>query len=113
MRDSAQPHENLSQNSGAAPPRELATDAALNLPYGLALDAGGNMFVADDGNFRIRRIDATTGFISTVAGDGVRAFAGDEGPATSASFVDPKAVVVDGAGSLFVADSQNNRGAQG
>ncbi len=81
-----------------------ATAAELSGPSGLAIDAAGNLLVADSGNVRVRRIDATTGFISTVAGDGVSRFAGDGGAATSASLAGAVGVVVDGAGSVFIAD---------
>ena len=52
--------------------------------WGLALDAADNLFIADPGNRRIRRVDAATGIISTVAGSARRGFSGDGGPATSA-----------------------------
>jgi hypothetical protein len=58
-------------NSGFAGDGGPATAALLNLPTGLAIDTTGNIFVADSGNHRIRRIDAGTGYISTVAGNGL------------------------------------------
>jgi large repetitive protein len=86
-----------------------ATSAALNLPGGLAIDASNDIFVADYGNQRIRRIDGTTGIITTVAGNGTAAFAGDGGLATAASLNYPVGVAVDPAGNLYIADSYNNR----
>ncbi|MBO0834302.1 MAG: hypothetical protein J2P28_02140 [Actinobacteria bacterium] len=93
-----------------------ATDAELNQPIGLAVDASGNVYIADAANSVIRRVDASTGTISTVAGDfaadqangGLGGFSGDGGPATSAQLYDPEGVAVDGAGDLFIADTFNN-----
>ena len=94
----------------------LAAFAELNEPTGLALDAQGNLYIADSANNVIRRVDAKTGVISTVAGDyaadkasdGLGGFSGDGGPATSARLNDPQGVAVDGAGDLFIADTFNN-----
>jgi sugar lactone lactonase YvrE len=92
-----------------------ATGARLNLPRGVALDASGNLFIADSGNARVRKVAAGTGIITTVAGTGTAGFAGDGGPATSAQLggflgVDgPGGVGVDASGDLFIADSFNNR----
>ena len=93
-----------------------AASARLNEPTGLALDAKGNLYIADSANNVIRRVDAKTGVITTVAGDyaadqandGLGGFAGDGGPATSARLNDPQGVAVDGAGDLFIADTFNN-----
>ncbi len=85
-----------------------ATSASLSVPEGAAVDATGNLFIADTQNQRIRKVD-TNGIITTVAGDGNAAFSGDNGPATSASLNFPTEVVVDGAGNLFIADTSNNR----
>lgn len=86
-----------------------AVDASFNTPNDLALDAGGNLFVADWGNFRVRRIDHDTGIVTTVAGDGTPAFDGDGGPATDASLWDPRSVDVSPYGDLLIADEANNR----
>ena len=85
----------------------LATDAALD-PQGVAVDASGNLYVADNVNARIRMIN-TSGIISTVAGTGEKGFSGDDGPATSAALDIPNDVTVDGAGNLFIADLLNDR----
>jgi sugar lactone lactonase YvrE len=86
-----------------------ATDASLDAPGGLALDAHGNLFIADNSNYRIRRVDAATGTITTVAGNGQRGFSGDGGPATSAAIGRFSGVALDARGDLFLADAINNR----
>ena len=85
-----------------------ATSASLALPHGVAVDAAGNLFIADQGNQRIRKVDPA-GIITTVAGNGTRGFSGDGGPATSASLAIPRRVAVDAAGNLFIADQVNQR----
>jgi sugar lactone lactonase YvrE len=87
----------------------LATSAGLVRPEGVAVDGAGNLFIADSGDNRIRRVDATTGIITTVAGNGTGDFSGDGGAATSASLDSPVSVAVDGAGNLFIADENNDR----
>jgi hypothetical protein len=96
-------------NSGFGGDGGPATSAMLNVPAGLAIDASGNIYIADSGNNRIRRVDAVTGIITTVAGNGTAAFAGDGGLATVASLNSPDGVAVDSVGNLYVADSLNNR----
>ncbi|TMB06950.1 MAG: hypothetical protein E6J71_30080, partial [Deltaproteobacteria bacterium] len=86
-----------------------ATAAALGTPVGVALDGAGNLFIADYYNYRIRRVDAGTGTITTVAGNGTQGFSGDGGPATAAELDGPQGVALDGAGDLFIAESGNAR----
>ncbi|MBI6546789.1 MAG: hypothetical protein HY692_08340 [Cyanobacteria bacterium NC_groundwater_1444_Ag_S-0.65um_54_12] len=86
-----------------------ATQAQLGFPYGIAVDGTGNLYIADQDNQRIRRVDSTTGIITTVAGNGSYGFAGDGGVATAAQFRDPRSVTVDGAGNLYIADQVNQR----
>lgn len=86
-----------------------AQEAALSNPVGIALNGDGDLFIADRGNQRIRRVDAGTGFIATVAGTGNRGYSGDPGPATEADLSDPAAVAVDLDGNLLIADSGNHR----
>ena len=96
-------------NSGYSGDGGPATDTEINTPYGLAVDALGNLFIADSSNNRIRRVDAATAIITTVAGNGNQGFSGDGGPATSASLLLPWGVAVDDSGNLFISDSYNNR----
>ena len=74
----------------------------------MAIDAGGNLFIADLGSHRIRKIDATTKIITTVAGNGVDGYAGDNGPAINAMLNRPSGVAVDAAGNLYIADTDNH-----
>jgi len=85
-----------------------ATAAQLNYPTGAALDSAGNLYIADGINSAVRMVTATTGVISTVAGNGAYADSGDGGPATSAGVQEPVALALDGSGNLFIAE-QNGR----
>lgn len=85
-----------------------ATSAALDVPNGVALDAAGNLIIADEYNHRIRKV-TPEGVITTVAGNGVPGLAGDGGPATEASLKQPRDVAVDPAGNIYIADALNHR----
>jgi sugar lactone lactonase YvrE len=85
-----------------------ATKARLNIPYGLARDAQGNLYVSDRKNNRVRRIDRH-GVITTIAGTGVPGFTGDGRRATAARLNSPVGLAIDAAGNLYIADSGNNR----
>ena len=85
-----------------------ASIAQISEPFGLALDATGDLFIADSSNHRIRMVDVN-GLITTVAGTGSSGFSGDGGPATSAQLNTPWGVAVDGSGNIFIADTSNNR----
>ena len=85
-----------------------AVQAALDYPSGVAVDGAGNLYIADTGNYRIRKVDAT-GTITTIAGTGQIDFTGDGGPAVQAALYYPRGVAVDGAGNLYIADTVNDR----
>jgi len=86
-----------------------AASAQLNDPGGLALDSAGNLYIADTGNSRIRKIAAGTGIITTIAGTGIAGWSGDKGPAASAQLNNPASVAFDLAGNLYITDSENDR----
>jgi len=85
-----------------------ATSAALNGPYAVAVDAWGNLFIEDQGDDRVRKVN-TNGIITTVAGNGTHSFSGDSGFATNAALANPAGVAVDVAGNLYIADFENLR----
>jgi sugar lactone lactonase YvrE len=86
-----------------------ATAAQLNSPIGVAVDIMGNIYIADEGNNRIRKVDVASGTIYTVAGNGVIGFSGDGGSATSASINYPIGIACDSIGNLYIADHNNFR----
>ena len=86
-----------------------ATSASLSSPSGVALDGSGNLYIADRDNHRVRRVDASTGIISTVAGTGTGGFGGDGGAAAAAQLFLPSGVALDGSGNLYIADTVNHR----
>jgi len=86
-----------------------ATAARLDLPTALALDAAGDVVVADTGNHRVRRIAAATGAITTIAGNGMEGYSGDGGAATAAYLDSPNGVALDAVGNLYIADTHNGR----
>jgi DNA-binding beta-propeller fold protein YncE len=81
-----------------------AVKARLNQPEGFAIDRAGNLYVSDSANNRVRRIDARTGVITTVAGNGRHGYTGDGGPATKARLSDPYGLAFDAQGNLYVAE---------
>jgi len=85
-----------------------ATGATLAYPHSVALDAAGNLYIADTHNDCIRKV-APDGTITTVAGSGMAGFAGDGGAATQAQLNYPKGLALDAAGNIFIADTFNNR----
>lgn len=88
-----------------------STSAELSDPAGIAVDVNGNIYIADAGNNRIRKITAATGLITTVAGNGTAGYVESEdgGPATSAELNGPTGVAVDMNGNIYIADAGNNR----
>lgn len=85
-----------------------ATSASLNTPAAVAVDAAGNLYIADTGNNVVRFVNVDTGAISTVAGNNTADYKGDGGMATVASLSAPRGLVVDAGGNVYVADSGNN-----
>jgi len=86
-----------------------ATSAELGNPSGVAVDTAGNIYISDYSNNRIRKVTASTGIISTVAGNGTGGYSGDGGAATSAELYWPHGVAVDAVGNIYIADTSNNR----
>jgi hypothetical protein len=86
----------------------LATSAEIS-PNGVAADAFGNVYIADAGNSRVRKVTASTGIITTVAGNGTAGSTGDSGLATSAELNTPSGVALDTSGNIYIADSAANR----
>jgi DNA-binding beta-propeller fold protein YncE len=86
-----------------------AERAELNQPFDVAYDASGNLFLSDTFNHRVRRIDAATGVITTVAGNGRKGFSGDGGPAIKAELDEPYGIVLDERDVLYIADRLNRR----
>jgi trimeric autotransporter adhesin len=85
-----------------------ATAAQLNTPTGVHADGAGNIYIGDVANQRIRKIDPS-GIITTVAGNGVKGYGGDGGPATSASLYNGARITIDPSGNLLIADQSNHR----
>lgn len=86
-----------------------ATQAQLNEPYEVRFDAQGNMFFVEMMNHLVRRVDAKTGLISTVAGTGEKGFSGDGGPAQKAKLHRPHSITLDNRGGLYICDIGNHR----
>jgi trimeric autotransporter adhesin len=86
-----------------------ATTATLSKPYDVALDTTGNIYIADTGNSRIRKVTVSTGVITTVAGDGNAAYVSDNVAATSTSVYEPRGLALDASGNIYIADTGNGR----
>jgi len=80
----------------------------LSYPSGVAFDSAGNFYIADYYSARIRKV-STSGIITTVAGNGVMGYSGDNGPATAAELNEPASIAVDTAGNLYFSDLSNQR----
>ena len=94
-------HFGITQDVGDGGP---ATSAQLNYPNGLAVDSAGNLYIADRDDSRVRLVAASSGVITTVAGNGNVGSTGDGGPATSASVGEPQALALDSSGNLYIAE---------
>jgi streptogramin lyase len=84
-----------------------ATKAQLDNPFDVAFDAAGNLYLSDTNNHAIRKVDAKTGVITTVAGNGKKGYTGDGGPATAATFNEPYGIELDADGNLYIVDRLN------
>jgi large repetitive protein len=85
-----------------------AISAQFDQPWGITIDVNGNLYIADFGNNRIRKVDTASGIVTTIAGNGNSSFSGDGSTATAATLNGPAAVAMDIAGNLYIADSENN-----
>ncbi len=85
-----------------------ATSSLLSSPNDVKVDSSGNLYIADTGNNRIRKVTASTGIITTIAGNGTAGYSGDGGAATSAQLNSPYGVALDSAGNLYIADKSNH-----
>jgi hypothetical protein len=111
--DSAQPSAEFSVvagngTSGFSGDGGIAASAQINHPEGIAIDSLGNLYIADTGNHRVRKV-TPEGVISTMAGNGTIGFSGDGGPAIYAQLYSPTDVAVDSLGNLYIADFNNHR----
>jgi len=86
-----------------------ATLAEFSGPDSVAVDASGNLYISDDGNERVRRVDSASGAISTIAGNGIKGFSGDNGPAIDAALAQPFGLALDSTDNVLIADSLNGR----
>ena len=98
----------FSGDGGPATSAQLSIGSGSNDPAGVAIDGQGNVYIADPGNSRVRRVNAA-GTISTFAGTGQRGYSGDGGPATAARLDSPVGVAVDRHGNVYIGDSENDR----
>jgi len=86
-----------------------ATAAKLQYPRGIAFDAANNLYITDQGNQRIRKVNAVTGIITTIAGNGTMGFWGDGSPATTSILNNPLGIITDPPGNIYIAEYSNSR----
>lgn len=98
-----------SGEQGFAGDGDQAVKAKLDQPFDVAFDKAGNLYFSDTFNHRLRRVDAKTGAITTVAGNGRKGFGGDGGPATQAMLNEPYGLAIDAEGTIYFADRLNAR----
>jgi uncharacterized protein (TIGR03437 family) len=101
----------FSGDNGPATSAQLNPVSGTQGGFGVAVDASGNLYIADTGNYRVRKV--SNGIITTVAGNGTYGFSGDTGPATSAMLSNPTSVALDGANNLYIADGNRIREVSG
>jgi NHL repeat len=99
----------ISTFAGGGLPINIPGTSADIWPFGVAVDAKGNVFLTDLGTNTVLRLDAVTGVLTLVAGNGTLGFSGDNGPATSAQLYNPSGVALDSTGNLYLADKANGR----
>jgi trimeric autotransporter adhesin len=94
---------------GGGPSNMPATDANLNFPSALAIDAQGNYYTVSEGNLQVLKVNPSTGTLTLVAGNGISGFSGDGGPAVNAELSNPAGLAVDGANpaNVYIADLNN------
>ena len=95
--------------AGFAGDGAAANGALLNIPSDVAVDGSGNLFIADSGNNRVRKVDGPSGIIGTIAGGASDGFSGDAGPAVNSLLSFPWKIATDPAGAVYIADRVNNR----
>jgi len=111
VREVSWPDQVVSTVTALGPPSNLGVgDAAAQLssPMGIAVDAAGDLYISDSGNHVIRKVDAQTRFISTIAGNGDLGYKGDGSSAANAELSGPDGLAKDGAGNLYIADTAND-----
>jgi len=97
----------ITGSKGYAGDGRQATEALLNMPYGLAMNSHGELYIADTKNNVVRMV-STSGTITTIAGNGRKGYTGDGGPATAATLNKPMGMAIDGSGNLYIADEDNH-----
>ncbi len=98
----------ISTVAGGGPNSLAELSASIGYPGSVAFDAAGNTYIADSYSSHIFEVNATTGILTVVAGNGTHGYSGDGGPATSAALNGPEGVFVDSSGNIFIADTQNS-----
>lgn len=97
-----------SQAAGSTGDFGAATSSLLSSPYGVTTDASNNVYVVDTYNNRIRKVDSSTGIITTIAGTGTLGSSGDDGAASLALLNHPIGAAVDASGNIYIADNSNH-----
>src|SRR5688572_5232993 len=88
---------------------QTATETTFSYPGDVAIDADGSIYIADLSNDRIRKVDAVTKLVTTIAGGALKGYIGDDGPAIKAGLENPGSIAIDGNGNIYIADTGHNR----